>query len=415
MTATLQPRAMGRDLARRDGAAKVRGTALYADDTPVENPLYCRIVQAPIARGRVRSVDTADASAVTGVVHVLTPNGSEAESAQSTTTTAEELASTDDAELAVLQGTEVSFRGQIVAAVLAETDEIAREAADLVRVEYAVEDADVVLAADRDGLYTPEAVGPGFPADTAQGDMTSAMADAPVTVEQTYTTPMHHNNPMEPHATTALWEPSAQGGRGHLTLWDSTQGVHPVRTAVTEVFGLEPEQVRVICPYVGGGFGSKGPPHAHVAMAAMAARAVPGRPVKFALTRQQMFSLTGYRTPTIQRVQLAADRDGRLRGLALDTVEQTARIKEFAEHTGIASRTMYAAPNRRTTHRLAALDVPVPAWMRAPGECPGMFGPEVAMDELAAELDMDPATVRSTLRNARAALRRLRAAGGDQK
>ena len=109
---------------------------------------------------------------------------------------------------------------------------------------------------------------------------------------------------------------------------------------------------------------------------------------------QQMFSLTGYRTPTIQRVQLAADRDGRLRGLALDVVEQTARIKEFAKYTGVASRTMYAAPNRRTTHRLAALDVPVPAWMRAPGECPGMFGPEVAMDELAAELRTDPVELR---------------------
>ncbi|MEU7819031.1 xanthine dehydrogenase family protein molybdopterin-binding subunit [Pseudonocardia sp. NPDC049154] len=381
MTATLEPRAIGQDLPRRDGGAKVRGTAVYADETPVADPLFCRIVQATIARGRVTGVDAAEATALDGVVGVLTG------------TDAERLASTDDAELAVLQGTEIGFRGQIVAAVLAETDEVAREAADLVRVTYAEEEADALLSADRDDLYTPESVNPTYPPDTHEGDMAAAMAGAPVTLEQTYTTPMHHNNPMEPHATTALWEPGP-GDDGHLTLWDSTQGVHPVRQTVAPIFGLEPEQVRVVCPYVGGGFGSKGTPHANVIMAAMAARAVPGRPVRLALTRQQMFSLAGYRTPTIQRMQLAAERDGTLRGIAIDVVEQTSRIKEFAEQTGVPTRNMYAAPNRRTTHRLAALDVPVPSWMRAPGECPGMFGPEVAMDELAAELGLDPVELR---------------------
>jgi xanthine dehydrogenase YagR molybdenum-binding subunit len=126
----------------------------------------------------------------------------------------------------------------------------------------------------------------------------------------------------------------------------------------------------------------------------MAARAVPGRPVKLALTRQQMFFLAGYRTPTIQRMQLAADQDGRLTAIAIDVTEQTSRIKEFAEQTALPTRMMYAAPNRRTTHRLAALDVPVPSWMRAPGECPGMFGPEVAMDELAGHLGIDPIELR---------------------
>lgn len=390
MTGILEPRAIGRDLARRDGAAKVRGLAVYADDTPVTDPLYCSIVQATVARGRVRSIDTTRAAALAGVVRVLIPAGSSGDPAAGV----ERLASTEDAELAVLQGTEVSFRGQTVAAVLADTDEVAREAADLVRVDYDAEEADVRLSADRDDLYTPEKVGPGFPPDTTEGDVAAAMAGAPVTVEQTYTTPMHHNNPMEPHATTARWDPAGLGGRGRLTLWDSTQGVHPVRAAVSEVFGLEPEQVRVVCPYVGGGFGSKGLPHAHVVAAAIAARAMPGRPVRVTLTRRQMFTLAGYRTPTIQRIQLGAGRDGRLHALAMDVVEQTARIKEFAEHTSVAARTVYAAPNRRTTHRLAPLDVPVPSWMRAPGECPGMFGPEVAMDELAGELGMDPIELR---------------------
>jgi xanthine dehydrogenase YagR molybdenum-binding subunit len=376
MTDLLEPHAIGRDLARRDGAAKVRGTATYAYETDVDAPAYAHPVQATVARGRVSEVDTAAAEAVEGVLAVITVDS------------AERLASTEDAELAVLQGREVAFRGQLVGVVVAETSELARQAADAVRVTYVEQPHDSVLSADRDDLYTPEKVNPDNETDTAEGDVAAAMAAAPVTLEETYSTAMYHNNPIEPHATTALWE------GGHLTLWDSTQGVHPDRAAVAQAFGLPEDRVRVICPYVGGGFGSKGQPHANVVLAAMAARAVPGRPVKLALTRQQMFFLAGYRTPTIQRMQLAADRDGRLRAIAIDVVEQTSKIKEFAEQTGLPTRMMYAAPNRRTTHRLAALDVPVPSWMRAPGECPGMFGPEVALDELAGRLGLDPVELR---------------------
>jgi xanthine dehydrogenase YagR molybdenum-binding subunit len=379
MTSVLHPRSMGRDLARRDGPDKVRGTATYAYETPVDDPLYCHAVQATIARGRARSVDATAAEALEGVVAVLTP------------ATAERLASTEDAELAALQTDEVAFRGQVIGLVIAETSEVARQAAGLVRVEYAQEPHDVELSADRDDLYAPEKVNPAFPTDTNDGDVDAAMRAAEVTVDQTYTTATYHNNPLEPHSSTALWDGS---GRGHLTLWDSTQGVHPARATVRKVLGLDEDQVRVVCPYVGGGFGSKGTPHVNVVLAAMAARAVPGRPVKLALTRQQMFSLAGYRTPTIQRMQLGADRDGHLRAIAIDVVEQTSRIKEFAEQTGVPTRMMYAAPNRRTTHRLAALDVPVPSWMRAPGECPGMFGPEVALDELAEQLGIDPVELR---------------------
>jgi xanthine dehydrogenase YagR molybdenum-binding subunit len=383
MVAPVQPRQIGRDLVRRDGPAKVRGLATYADDTPVDDPLYCVPVQATIARGAVTSIDTDVAEALDGVVAVLTPS------------TAERLASTADPELAVLQSHEVAFRGQVVAAVLAETSEVAREAADLVAVSYRDDGHDVRLSADRDDLYTPEKVNPSYDSDTAEGDVAAAMAAGPVALERTYSTAWYHNNPLEPHATTALWDASGPDRpQGHLTLWDSTQGVHPTRKAVGDVFGLEPEQLRVVCPYVGGGFGSKGTPHVNVALAALAARAVPGRPVRLALSRHQMFTLAGYRTPTIQRMQLAAERDGRLTAIAIDVVEQTSRIKEFAEQTGVPTRSMYASPNRRTTHELAALDVPVPSWMRAPGECPGMFGPEVALDELAVELGMDPIELR---------------------
>ncbi|SDN80654.1 xanthine dehydrogenase family protein molybdopterin-binding subunit [Geodermatophilus sp. DSM 45219] len=379
MTDLLEPRAIGRDLARRDGVAKVRGTATYAFETPVEHPAYAHPVQATVARGRVTAVDTSAAEALDGVLVVLTPS------------TAERLASTDDAELAVLQTDEVGFRGQLVGVVVAETSELARQAADLVRVAYEERQHDSVLSVDRDDLYAPEQVNAGHETDTAEGDVGAAMASAAVALERTYSTAMYHNNPLEPHATTALWDPAAEVP---LTLWDSTQGVHPDRATVCRVLGLEERQVRVVCPYIGGGFGSKGTPHANVVLAAMAARALPGRPVKLALTRQQMFSLAGYRTPTIQQVQLAADRSGRLSAIAIDVVEQTSRIKEFAEQTGVPTRMMYASPNRRTTHRLAALDVPVPSWMRAPGECPGMFGPEVALDELADELGLDPVDLR---------------------
>jgi xanthine dehydrogenase YagR molybdenum-binding subunit len=371
-----EPRAVGRDLPRRDGAVKVTGTAPYAAEAAVRQPAYAHVVQATVPRGRISAVDTAAAAAVDGVLMVLTAR------------TAETLASTDDAELAVLQDDRVAFRGQPVGLVVADGSEAARHAAGLVRVRYELAPHDVVLSADRADLYAPEKVNPSFPTDTADGDVAAALAAAEVTVDATYTTAMYHNNPMEPHATTALWEGDA------LTLWDSTQGVHPTRAVVAEVFGLHPEQVRVICPYVGGGFGSKGTAHAHVVLAALAARALPGRAVRLVLTRQQLFSLTGYRTPTIQRMRLAADRSGGLTAVALDVVEQTSRIKEFAEQTGVPARMMYAAPNRRTTHRLAALDVPVPSWMRAPGECPGMFGPEVAMDELACALGMDPVELR---------------------
>ncbi|MFF2375691.1 xanthine dehydrogenase family protein molybdopterin-binding subunit [Streptomyces xiamenensis] len=379
MTFLNAPDAIGRDLPRRDGRAKVLGTAVYAYEAAAENAAYVCPVQAAIARGRVTELDTTEAEALDGVAAVLTP------------ATVERLASIDDRELAALQDDEVAFRGQVVAAVIADTSETARHAAALIRVTYAQEPHDTELRADREDLYAPEQVNPSFPTDTTEGDVEAAMAAAEVTVEQTYTTAMNHNNPMEPHATTALWDPA---GDGLLTLWDSTQGVHPTRTAVAGVFGLDEAQIRVVCPYVGGGFGSKGQPHVNVVLAALAARALPGRPVRLALTRQQMFSLVGYRTPTIQRCSLGADRDGTLTALALDVVEQTSRIKEFAEQTGVPARIMYATANRRTTHRLAALDVPVPSWMRAPGECPGMFGPEVAMDELAERLGMDPIDLR---------------------
>src|SRR4051795_1279461 len=240
MTDLLEPRAIGQDLVRRDGELKVRGAAVYAYETPVEHPAYCSPVQSTVARGRVTAVDTSAAEALDGVLAVLTVS------------TAERLASTDDRELAVLQTDEIAFRGQLVGVVIAETSEVARQATDLVRVSYDEQPHDTELSADRSDLYKPDKVNPAYPTDTAEGDVEAAMVTAEVTVDQTYSTAMYHNNPLEPHASTALWEPDAEVP---LTLWDSTQGVHPDRSALAEVFGLEEGRIRVVCPYVGGGFG----------------------------------------------------------------------------------------------------------------------------------------------------------------
>ncbi|HEY3630369.1 MAG TPA: xanthine dehydrogenase family protein molybdopterin-binding subunit [Jatrophihabitantaceae bacterium] len=364
--------AVGTPMQRRDGHAKVTGAAPYAFEQPVTGPLYVYPVTSTIARGRVTDLDASAADALDGVVAVLTHEN------------APRLASDDDRELWVLQSAEVGFRGQFVAAVVAASAEIARHAAALVRVSYASQDHDAELSADRGDLYAPDTVNPSYPTDTSDGDVDAALADAKVTLDATYRTPMEHNNPMEPHATVAVWAGET------LILYDSTQGVHATKSTLAPLFGLDPDQVRVVSPYVGGGFGSKGQPHAHNVLAGLAAKAVEGRPVKLALTRQQMFALAGYRTPTIQRLRLGADGDGRLTAIAHDVVEQTSRIKEFAEQTATPTRMLYAAPTRRTTHRLARLDVPVPSWMRAPGVCPGMYALECAMDELAIACGLDP-------------------------
>jgi xanthine dehydrogenase YagR molybdenum-binding subunit len=372
---TITAPAIGAPLDRVEGRDKVQGEAEYAYEHRVDGVAYAVPVVAEIARGSVRSIDGTAALAVPGALAVLSHEN------------APRLASDENRELFVLQEPRVAYRGQFVAVVVAESLESAREAGALVRVAYDEESHDVLLREDHPGLYKPEKVNPSFPADAEVGDPDAALTSAPHRVDRTYATPAYHNNPMEPHATLAMWE----GGR--LTLHDSTQGVQNVRTTVAGTFGIEPEDVHVICPHIGGGFGSKGMPHPHVIVAALAAKAL-DRPVKLAVTRQQMFALTGYRTPTIQRVRLGAEDDGTLTAIVHDAYEQSSQYKEFAEQTTVVTRMMYAAAHRRTTHRLVRLDVPTPSWMRAPGECPGMYALESAMDELATELGMDPIELR---------------------
>ena len=376
------PGAMGTARDRIDGPLKVTGAAKYAYEYPVAGVTYVVPVQSTIARGRIVSLDASAAQALPGVLAVLWHEN------------APRLAPPrDDQDLAVLQSGAVAYRGQFVAAVVAETLETARQAASLVVVQYEQQPHDVVLSADRGDLFKPEYVpqkpAPFYPADSAHGDVEAALAAAPVWIDATYTTPAEHHNPMEPHTTLAIWSDDGES----VTVYDTCQGVSLRRDDIALAFGLSPERVRVIAPYVGGGFGSRGFTHPYAILAVMAAR-VAGRPAKLAQTRQQMFGPVGYRSPTIQHIRLGAGRDGRLTAVAHDVVAQTNALFEMTEPAAVATRTMYAAPNLRTTHRLARLDVPSNSWMRAPGESVGMFALESAMDELALACGLDPIELR---------------------
>jgi xanthine dehydrogenase YagR molybdenum-binding subunit len=367
---------LGAPVARVDGRLKVTGEARYAYEHRAELMAYGWIVQSPIARGRIRGLDAQPALGVPGVLEVLWHGN-----------TPRLTGEIENRDLAVLQSEQVAYRGQIVACVLAETLEAASEAAALVELDLEQEPHDVILHEHHPKLFEPEQVNPTYPSRTEQGDPDRALQEAEVVVDEAYSTPAQHNNPMEPHATLALW------GDGALTLYDSSQGTPWAAAEIAQVFGLPDDRVRVISEHVGGGFGSKGTPRPQAVLAALAAQAL-GRPVKLAVTRQQMFAFTGYRTPTIQRLRLGARRDGTLTALVHDAIVQTSTVHEFAEQAATCSRKMYGSPNIRTTHRLAALDVPTPAWMRAPGECPGMYALESGIDELAVACGVDPVELR---------------------
>jgi len=360
---------------RIEGRDKVTGRARYAAEYPADGVAYAFPVQSAIARGLIEFIDATAALDMPGVLAVLSSDDPP------------ELSKDAEPELALFQTRRVAYYGQAVAAVVAESLETARAAARRVRIGYLPESHDVRLRPDHPGLYTPEKVNPAYPTVTEHGDLPGGLAGAAVSIDVTYTTPAEHNNPIEPHAAMAVW---ADDG---VTIYDSTQGATSDRDTIAATLGLPRDKVRVIARHVGGGFGCKGTTRPNAILAAIAARAV-ARPVKVVLTRQQMFPMTGYRTPTIQRLRLGADAEGRLTALAHDVAEQTSTIVEFAEQTATPTRIMYAAPALRTSHQVVRLDVPTPAWMRAPGECPGMFALESAMDELAVAAGIDPVELR---------------------
>ncbi|MFE9696182.1 xanthine dehydrogenase family protein molybdopterin-binding subunit [Streptomyces sp. NPDC006270] len=375
---TPAPQFPGAPVVRREAWDKVTGTARYAADHTPDGCLYALTVPATVARGRVTAVRAVDALAVPGVHSVLTHDN------------APRLQEPDDPTLAVLQDDRVPHHGWPIALVLAESPEAARTGAGELHVEYERDPHDVTLTDDHPGLYTPEEANGEQPAVRVRGDVEPALAAADVQVDVTYRMRALHNHPMEPHAATAVW------ADGHLTVHDSSQGSTKVRESLAQALGLEADRITVVSEHVGGGFGSKGTTRPQPVLAAMAARHT-GRPVKLVFPRAQLAEVVGHRAPTIQRVRLGAGADGALTAVSHEVVTQTSTVKEFVEQAAVPARVMYASPHSRTAHRVTALDVPSPSWMRAPGEASGMYALESAMDELAAALGLDPVELR--LRN----------------
>jgi len=381
--------AIGQPIDRRDGPAKVTGAARYTAEFAVPDAAYAVLVQSAVAAGTIAGIDTAPVMAMPGVLLVVTPDNA--------LRLKQQKGSPQAVMAPALQDRGISFSGQTVAVVVADTLDRALDAAAHVGVLTNAGSVIPVMDQALDRAYVPKAFRNGArPPASRRGDPDAAFAAAPVRVAQRYATPVEHHNPMEPHATIAKWDSDAGGDR--LTVWMTTQAISGAQKTLATAFGLAPERVRVICPFVGGGFGSKGncwPPTILAAMAAKMAR----RPVKLVLTRKQMYTSNGYRPRTIQDLKLGAATDGALTALRHDGMSQMSRgdFGEFCEPVALASEMLYAVPNNAVSHRLVAVNQGLPTYMRAPGEAPGVFALECAMDELAYQAKIDPLQLR--LRN----------------
>lgn len=370
---------VGKPYVRVDGRLKVTGQARYAAEASAQDMTYAVIVQSTIARGEIKSIDTAAALAAPGVLAILTP--------QNMPKLQPGRGFPGERRLP-LSDMNIYYAGQHVAVVVADTPERARQGAALVKLTYAAQPPAIRL--DDPNVPTEEARGGFGPSQAKKGVVETALTTPGLTlVQQTYTTPVETHNPMEMSATVALWE-----SKDKLVVWDATQGVSSTRDGLAGAFGLPPENVRVLCPYTGGGFGCKGAQWPHTLLAVAAAKVV-GRPVKLVLTRPQMFTSCGHRPPTEQAMTLAASKDGKLAALRHATIMHGSHVNDYVESCGMGtSRVLYATPNMDVTHQVRRVDVAAPTFMRAPGETPGTFALESAMDELAVALGMDPVELR---------------------
>jgi xanthine dehydrogenase YagR molybdenum-binding subunit len=374
---------IGQPLNRTDGRLKVTGAARYSAEHPLPHLAHAVLVTSTIPGGRIAGIDSTDSAKMPGVLLVMThlnaprlPAGGKAGAGSPPAGRVMNL----------LQENRIYYNNQPIAVVVADTLERARAAAQRLRVSYQRHDATLDFAQAKLATHKPEKVKED-PPDTRRGDLQAGLGNAAAQVEAVYTTPMEHHNPMEPHATIAAWDGD------HLTLYDATQYVSGVRNTVSKTLGLPPDKVRVICPYVGGGFGCKGSTWSHVVLAAMAARQV-GRPVKLVLERPQMFGPVGGRPNTEQRLLIAAGSDGKITAMRHDVTASTSLIEDWIEASALTTRMLYECANQQTSHRLAKLNIGTPTFMRAPGEATGTFALESAMDELAYALNMDPIQLR---------------------
>lgn len=371
---------IGQPLTRRDGLLKVTGAAVYAADNNPPGMLHAVMAVSTIARGRVTSLDVAAAKAHPGVVDVMTPAN------------APKLArhpdQTDEPfvyRLDLLQDDGVRYANQPIAVVIAETLEAAAEGALLLNPSYVAEPARVGL--DGAAHFEPQMVGAGQPAVDTKGDVEAGLAEAAKHVSQTYETPAQYHNAMEPHAIVAQWD----GDR--LTIDTPSQGMSIAQARLAGLFGIQPTDIHVRSPFLGGGFGSKGVLWAPQVLGAMAARLV-GRPVKLVTRREQMFGPVGHRAPTRQTVRLGADADGSLTAVDHHTLTASSTFDDFFEPAGGVSHTIYATPALATRYEAVRLDTGTPFFMRAPGEATGSIVLESAIDEMADAFGMDPLAFR---------------------
>ncbi|ACL57875.1 xanthine dehydrogenase family protein molybdopterin-binding subunit [Methylobacterium nodulans] len=374
---------------RVDGPAKVTGAAKYAAEFTAPDLAYGVVVSSAITRGRVTAIDTAAALAVPGVIQVFT-HENRPRTAWLDYNYRDQVAP-PGSPFRALHGPEITFGGQPVALVVAESFDLARHGASLVKVTYEEDVPNTDLDRNRAAAYVPPKKRSGIkPPPDPRGDPEGAFASAPIQVRHEYKQAVEHHNPMEPHASTVIWE-----GDGKLTIHDKIQGVNNTQGYVCSVFNLKPEDVRVISPYIGGAFGSGLRPQYQLFLAVVAALELK-RSVRVVLTRDQMFT-HGYRPEAIQTVSLGADQDGRLQSLMHEAIAGTSTFEDYQESVVNWSGFLYRCPNVKLDYKLAKIDTYTPADMRAPGAATGVFALEVAMDELAYAAGVDPLELR--LRN----------------
>jgi xanthine dehydrogenase YagR molybdenum-binding subunit len=371
-----QLRVVGKPTDRIDGPHKATGTAPYAYERHdvARNQAYGYVLGAGIGRGRIVSMDTAAARRAPGVLAIVTAAN------------AGKLGKGQRNTAKLLGGPEIQHYHQAVALVVAETFEQARAAAQMIRVRYTAEKGAFDLAAARDTAVAPKGDDFSGKPETAVGDFAGSFAAAPVQLDATYTTPDQSHAMMEPHASIAAWN----GDK--LTLWTANQMIAWGREDLAATLGIPKENVRVISPYIGGGFGGKLFVRAEALLAALGARAAK-RPVKVALTRPLMFNNTTHRPATIQRIRIGTTRDGKITAIAHES--WSGDLPGGGPETAVQqTRLLYAGANRMTALRLATLDLPEGNAMRAPGEAPGMMALEIAIDEIAEKAGIDPVQFR---------------------
>ncbi|WP_287980807.1 xanthine dehydrogenase family protein molybdopterin-binding subunit [Sphingomonas sp.] len=373
---------VGEPVSRIDGALKVGGTARFAAEVKLDGMLYAALVHSTIAKGRIASIETAAAEQAPGVALVMTHRNAPRMKAPKGMMDGGGVAGSS---LPVMQDATVHWNGEAVALVLAETQEQADHAAALVRVAYDPAPALTDFSVARGKAKRPDSV-LMEPAAVTIGDAEKALAKALHRVDRRYTTPRHNHNAIELHAATVAWDGDT------LILHDATQMLNGTAGTMAGVFGIQPEQVRVLSPFVGGGFGGKGL-WTHQILAAAAARLV-NRPVRIMLSREGVYRLVGGRTLTEQRVAIGADAEGRFTALIHEGVAAMTAHNNCPEQFTFPARHLYAAGSFRLEQTIAEMDMLANTFMRAPGESVGTFALECAIDELAETMAVDPIELR---------------------